>query len=232
MKSRNELYNIFYGKYYDNLYKGFSGFFFKLAHKNLEELNSYSSLLKNNNLPTKQSILEIGSGRHLHYDYIVNKEYIFKYFYYDQNMNNVNYIKNKYKNKNLFIHLKKISELKKESLDRIICSHVLEHIPNPEEFIFTFFKFLKKGGNISITLPCDPGILWSLGRIYNYLTFWRFRGVSKKEYYYHMAHEHINSIQNLISILKYNFNNYSESFIPFKLRSSNLNLMYNIIIYK
>ena len=47
-----------------------------------------------------------------------------------------------------------------------------------------------------------------------------------------MAHEHINPINNLITIIKYNFKNYSESFLPFKFVSTNLNLMYNIVIFK
>jgi len=47
-----------------------------------------------------------------------------------------------------------------------------------------------------------------------------------------MASEHVNSVQNLINIIKYNFPNYSDQFLPFRIRSINLNLMYNIIIYK
>ena len=58
------------------------------------------------------------------------------------------------------------------------------------------------------------------------------QNISKKEYYYHMALEHVNSAQNLINIIKYNFPNYSDQFLPFRIRSINLNLMYNIIIYK
>ena len=83
-----------------------------------------------------------------------------------------------------------------------------------------------------MTLPCDPGLLWNFGRLFNYETFWKFKQITKKEYFYHMAHEHINSIQNLTAILKYNFLNYIDSFLPFRVRSINLNLMYNIVIKK
>ena len=232
MKNRIELYNIFYGKNYDKLYKGLSGFFFNQAHKNLENLNYNSNFIANKNNEKKQLILEIGPGRQLHYDYLTDKKKILKYFYLDTNLKNTNYLKKKYKSSNLFVHLKKMSHIKKNSLDRIICSHVLEHIFNPEQFILYYYKFLKKNGTFSITLPCDPGLLWRIGRLYNYLTFWKYKGVSKKEYYYHMAHEHINPIKNLITIIKYNFKNYSESFLPFKFASTNLNLMYNIVIFK
>ena len=181
MRDKKQLYNLFYGSNYDALYKGFSGFFFKLAHKNLEQLH-------NKIIDKKKSldILEIGPGRHLHYDY----------------------------------------------LREIICSHVIEHISHPEEFILLISKLLKKNGTISVTLPCDPGFFWETGRLYRYLTFWRFKKVSKREYYYHMALEHVNSIQNLISILKYNFSIYTESYLPLRIPSINFNLMYNIILNK
>lgn len=232
MKNRNKLYDFFYGKNYDNLYNGLSGFFFNQAHKNLEKLNYISNFVKNPNRRKKKLFLEIGPGRRLHYDYLTDKNKIFKYFYLDTNLKNIKFLKKIYKNDNLFVHLKKMSHIKKNSLDRIICSHVLEHVSNPEKFILYYYRFLKKNGTFSITLPCDPGLLWRIGRLYNYLTFWKSKGVSKKEYYYHMAHEHINPIKNLISIIKYNFKNYSESFLPFKFRSTNLNLMYNIVIFK
>lgn len=230
MKNRLKLYNIFYGKNYDNLYKGLSGFFFSQAHKNLEKLN-YNFITNKKNEKTKL-YLEIGPGRKLHYDYLIDKKKIFKYFYLDSNLKNINYLKKKYKNKNFFINLNTMKNIKKNSLDRIICSHVLEHVYNPEQFILYYYKFLKKSGTFSITLPCDPGLLWRIGRLYNYFTFWKSQGITKNEYYYHMAHEHINPIKNLISIIKYNFKNYSESYLPFKFRSTNLNLMYNIVIFK
>jgi SAM-dependent methyltransferase len=135
-------------------------------------------------------------------------------------------------NHNFFKHINSLKKIKKNSLDRIICSHVLEHVSEPEKFILSLYKLLKKDGTISITLPCDPGFLWSIGRLFNYLTFWKFKNITKKEYFYHMAHEHINSVQNLTSILKYNFLNFRDSFLPFRIRSFNFNLMYNIIVSK
>ena len=47
------------------------------------------------------------------------------------------------------------------------------------------------------------------------------------------ATEHVNSIFNLHSIIKYNYQNIlEESFLPFRVRSFDLNLFYNIHIYK
>lgn len=225
MRNKKQLYNLFYGSNYDFLYKGLSGFFFKQAHKNLEKLND-KIIHKKKNL----NILEIGPGRHLHYDYIRQKRLINKYYVYDKNNNNLLFLKKKYNLK--LIHIKNLKKIKNNSLDRIICSHVIEHIFYPEEFILLISKLLKKNGTISVTLPCDPGFFWEIGRIYRYLTFWKFKKVSKREYYYHMALEHVNSIQNLIGILKYNFPVYAESYLPLRIPSINFNLMYNIILNK
>jgi len=234
MKNRKNLYKIFYGKNYDSLYKGFSGFFFRQAHFNLEKLNcekvdnGNKSIFK---VKKKTNILEIGPGRHSHYDYIKINNNINNYFVYDKNYRYCLILKKKHTYK-YFRHIDNLKKIKNNSLDRIICSHVLEHVPEPEKFILSLYKMLKKGGTISITLPCDPGFLWCLGRLFNYITFWKFKKITKKEYFYHMAHEHINSIQNLTAILKYNFLNYKDSFLPFRIRSINLNLMYNIVISK
>ena len=49
-----------------------------------------------------------------------------------------------------------------------------------------------------------------------------------------IASEHINSIFNLISIIKYKYkkNIINESYLPFKLKSLDLNLFYNITFKK
>jgi SAM-dependent methyltransferase len=234
MKNRKNLYKIFYGKNYDSLYKGFSGFFFRQAHFNLEKLNCEKVYNGNKfifNEKKKINILEIGPGRHSHFDYIKSNNNINNYFVYDKNYKYCLILKKKHTYK-FFRHINNLKKIKNNSLDRIICSHVLEHVPEPEKFILSLYKLLKKGGIISITLPCDPGLLWGLGRLFNYITFWKFKKITKKEYFYHMAHEHINSIQNLTAILKYNFLNYKDSFLPFRIRSINLNLMYNIVVSK
>ena len=47
------------------------------------------------------------------------------------------------------------------------------------------------------------------------------------------ATEHINSIFGLYSIIKYNYgNSLKESYLPFKVKSFDLNLFYNVHIIK
>ena len=135
-----------------------------------------------------------------------------KYFYYDDN---------------------KI-QFKKNYFDRIIISHTLEHIPFPEKFLKSVLKTLKKGGVVSISLPTDPGFLWRLGRFYNKIfNIKKNLNLDNLEYDYMNAIEHINSIYNLVSIIRYNFKNkVKENFLPFKIKIVDLNLFYNVHIIK
>jgi len=93
---------------------------------------------------------------------------------------------------------------------------------------------LKKGGVLSISLPTDPGLLWRLGRLFiKYFIVKRTYNVSKEEYEYINATEHINSIFTLINLIRYNFKNQiRENFLPFKIKLVDLNLFYIVHITK
>ena len=115
-------------------------------------------------------------------------------------------------------------------------SHILEHVIEPEVFLFKILSKLKKGGYLSISLPTDPGLLWRLGRFYQKAFNVKDKlNLNNRDYDYMIATEHVNSIFNLISILKYHFKNniVCEEFLPFKfLKSADCNLFYNLTIIK
>ena len=94
---------------------------------------------------------------------------------------------------------------------------------------------LKKNGILSIALPTDPGLLWRFGRFFLKLfTVKKKLKISNLEYDYMIASEHINSIFNLISIIRYNYKNniVSEKYIPFKVKMLDINLFYNVTLKK
>ena len=118
--------------------------------------------------------------------------------------------------------------------DRIIISHCLEHVNEPEKFLFEMMSKLKKDGVLSISLPTDPGLLWRLSRLFiKYFIVKKTYNVSKEEYDYINATEHINSIFTLIYLIKYNFKNQiEEDYLPFKIKLLDVNLFYNVHITK
>ena len=211
-------------KYNTHLYTGLLGILINYCHKKLEIFK------KKNNY---DKILEIGAGSAPHYKYITheyNEYHIAETSDYASEIlkNNIDkkVIFKKYDGKKL--------PYENEFFDRIIISHCLEHILSPEEFIFEMMSKLKKGGVLSISLPTDPGIAWRLGRLFIRLfSIKKTYDITGEQYEYINATEHINSIFNLISIIRYNFkNSIEEKFYPFKIKSADLNLFYNVQIYK
>ena len=88
------------------------------------------------------------------------------------------------------------------------------------------FSKLKKGGNLTIGLPTDPGILWRIGKFIsaNFLIKKNYK-YSKDDYYYFTAKDHVNSIFSLIPIIKKNFTKVNfQKFEPFKIPFIDLNL--------
>jgi phosphatidylethanolamine/phosphatidyl-N-methylethanolamine N-methyltransferase len=110
-----------------------------------------------------------------------------------------------------------------DAFDRVIAAHVLEHLPQPRRALREWVRVLRKGGVLSIVLPCDPGILWRTGRTFGPRRRAQREGIA---YDFVMASEHPNSITNLIAFLEYYFEDISSAWWPFILPSSDLNLFY------
>ena len=109
------------------------------------------------------------------------------------------------------------------SFDRVIATHVLEHLIDPHEIIREWTRVLKPGGTLSLVLPCDPGIAWRLGRNIGVRRRAQSAGM---EYDYWMAREHVNSIYNLVTFIDYYFEDKRTSWWPMKLPFADINLIY------
>jgi phosphatidylethanolamine/phosphatidyl-N-methylethanolamine N-methyltransferase len=107
--------------------------------------------------------------------------------------------------------------------DRLISTHVLEHLSNPVLAVLEWARVLKHNGVLSILLPTDPGLFWRIGR-----SFGPRRNATKFgiDYDYVMAIEHVNSCYNLLSILRHHFPIYKEMWWPLRVTSVDLNLFY------
>jgi len=209
-------------KYNTHLYTGLLGFAMRYCHRQIENFNREKKYSK---------VLEIGAGTIPHLNYL--KHDYDEYFIAETSNYAIEYHK---ENSNIKAYFYDGVNLPFEDnfFDRIIILHTLEHINDPEKFLFEMMSKLKTGGILSISLPTDPGLLWRLGKIFTkYYTAKRTYKISSNEYDYLLATEHINSIFNLISLIRYNFKNQiDESFLPFKIRLVDINLFYNVHIAK
>jgi ubiquinone/menaquinone biosynthesis C-methylase UbiE len=204
-------------KNYNNyLYKGLIGVLFRYQHKRLSPKD-----YRNN-----ERVLEIGPGFEPHIKYVKlnfkeyyclelnnNKELI---KYYENNFPNIIY-KN-YDGRNL--------NFPENFFDRIIISHTLEHIINFEEFLIEMHRVLKIDGVISIASPCDNGFLWRFCRFLLKKTYFKLLKVSDLDYDYNLAKDHVNTIFQIISVLRKKFTIISEYYLPFKIKIIDFNLIH------
>ncbi|WP_202389372.1 class I SAM-dependent methyltransferase [Qipengyuania oceanensis] len=115
-----------------------------------------------------------------------------------------------------------------DSIDRLIATHVLEHVNDPVEALREWTRVLKPGGVLSLILPCDPGVLWRLGRVLGP----RKQGLKAGlPYDYYMAIEHRNPIHNLRHVVGFHFPERTEKWWPLGIASPDLNLIYGVNCY-
>jgi len=107
--------------------------------------------------------------------------------------------------------------------DRLIATHVLEHINEPHLALKEWKRVVKNGGILSILIPTDPGLTWRLGR---YLGPRRNAIAQGIDYDYVMAREHINSCNNLTALIRFYFSERQEAWWPFQIPSIDLNLFF------
>ena len=220
---KKEIFRDLDKKHKSHLYTGLQGFFMKYGHKKLEDFKK-----KNDHL---SKVLEVGAGDSPHYNYI-------KHTYDEYHIAETSeYVKDFHKDNNkvkIITYDGKKLPYPDESFDRIIISHCLEHILSPEDFLIEMVNKLKKGGVLSISLPTDPGFAWRLGRLFvGIFKVKKTYNLSFEEFEYLNATEHVNSIFNLISIIRFKYkDSFEEGFYPLKIKSADLNLIYNVHIYK
>ena len=209
--------NHFQQKNYKNyLYSGFLGILFRWQHKMLSP-KIYENCEK---------ILEIGPGfePNLKFTKLNFKEYYCLEL--NQNIGHENYYKKNFPNIKFNTYDGKSIKFEDNYFDRIIISHTLEHILDFENFLIEMLRVLKKGSVISIASPCDNGLLWRLGRYMLKKTDHKYKKTSEIDYDYLIAKEHVNTIFQIISVLKKNFHIVDETYLPFRFKIIDLNLIH------
>ncbi|QDT93022.1 hypothetical protein Pan161_46940 [Gimesia algae] len=203
----------------NNSDKTLGGYFLKKSHAVLEK-----------NVPDLKgidTILEVGAGTGHHFPHV--KKGFSKYIMSDGSTVMLDAAREKYAAE-IDSGLVQIEEQNAtaidypdDSVDRLIATHVLEHLLNPVDVLREWNRVVRPGGIISIVLPCDPGLLWRFGRNLGPRRNALKRGLN---YDYLMAAEHVNAINNLVVFIRHHFENVTESWYPLMAPVPDLNLFY------
>jgi phosphatidylethanolamine/phosphatidyl-N-methylethanolamine N-methyltransferase len=210
---------IYQNQNYDT---GISGFFLKKSHEWSEnDFDATSHFGK---------VLEVGSGTGIHINFV--KHSFDEYWMTDLSdmfIDKIGITKKKCPSGKVILAKEDASRLSfpDSTFDRLIAAHVLEHLYYPHVALREWVRVLKPGGILSIVLPCDPGVMWRLGRY----AVARKKFISAGlDYDYWMAREHVNPINCLVSFLRYYFQDVKEKWLPFRVPSMDANLFYIVHI--
>ena len=110
-----------------------------------------------------------------------------------------------------------------QTFDRLVATHVLEHLYHPHAVLREWRRVVRMGGVISVLLPTDPGLAWRTGRRFGPRRHARRLGL---DYDYVMAREHVNPLNNLIAFLRHDFPRRTEGWWPWGIPSMDLNLFF------
>jgi ubiquinone/menaquinone biosynthesis C-methylase UbiE len=223
MRERDLQNNHYQQKNYNNyLYSGFIGMLFRWQHK----------LLSPKIYENCEKVLEIGPGFEPHIKFV---KLNYKKYYcleIDKNIKHKKYYKKNFPNIIFNTYDGKNLNFKNNFFDRIIISHTLEHIFDFENFLNEMVRVIKPDCVISIASPCDNGFLWRFGRFILKKTYHKIKKTSEINYNYIMAKEHVNTIFQIISVLKKKFNIHKELYLPFRIKIIDINLIHICHIIK
>ena len=214
-------YELDYIQSYDtfNTRQTLAGSFLQKSHQLLEKTLPHGA--------GNGRVLEVGAGSGHHLPYVKGK--FDQYVMTDGSDDMLKIASQKYTNqlldKSLIIEKQDATSLSypDHSFDRLIATHVLEHLPNPVMVLKEWNRVVRPNGVISIVLPCDPGMLWRLGRRLGPRRNARKVGIA---YDYLQAAEHVNSIFNLVVFIRHHFENLSEMWYPARIPVADINLFY------
>ncbi|WP_272971202.1 class I SAM-dependent methyltransferase [Comamonas terrigena] len=223
-KDPPSLWESEYSQAYDdaNYGRNMTGFVMNKSHQLIEKDFGNSTYFS--------KIIEVGAGSGAHLPFV--KHAYDEYFMTDGSIEMLNLAKKKHQSNGrvkFSVSSAENLEYADNTFDRLIASHVLEHLKEPHEVLKEWNRVVKPGGTISIILPCDPGMLWRLGRNFGPRRNAESAGIP---YDYIMAREHINSITNLRALINYYFDQLNEKWWPTPISFTDINLIYCVNIIK
>ena len=105
-------------------------------------------------IPENSKVLDVGAGKCRYKELFQHCKYLTQDFCQAEGCTDGNY---KYGNINFISDITQIP-VPKGSFDVVLCTEVLEHVPDPITAIKEFSRILKKGGRLYLTAPLGSGL--------------------------------------------------------------------------
>lgn len=114
--------------------------------------------------------------------------------------------------------------------DRVLAIHVLEHLPDLPSALLEINRVMKAGGILSVLLPCEGGLLYSLARNISAKSLFEKR--YKQKYDWYIRREHINKPDEILEELTKIFKISDKIFFPLFIPSVTINLVIGLTLKK
>lgn len=196
--------------------------------------NQGYKILNNINFQDKK-VLEIGPGSLYHLKYFSGIPEKFLLADIDYKFLNTSMKKLENLNINTELHLIKDRnnleiDIDEQSIDCILTFYSLEHLYKLEQNILEYKKFLKPGGLIIGTVPCEGGLAWGLGRFITSRRWMKKNTTIDPDKI--ICWEHPQYISSIKSVLDNNFQKVKNKFFPFYIMNGDINLLFSFIYKK
>lgn len=172
--------------------------------------------------------LELGAGHGQHFQFV--KHTFEKYLETDIRINNLPKRPKDNNVEQLEIDAENLKYFEDASIDRIVVSCVLIHLNNPEKALLEWRRVLAPGGQISIYLAPEPGMLLRMARYFTTARKLRSLGVNHPSFHYR---EHRYSYLYLKALIEDVFSGYEKKWraYPFIHASWNFSLWKTVDIF-
>ncbi|PWW00226.1 methyltransferase family protein [Hoeflea marina] len=219
---KKELWSTEHAEKYEseNYGSGMAGYVMRRSHSLIEDEFSSDRHFSD--------VLEVGAGSGIHLSFV---RHSFDSYTmtdgYEPMLAQLEAVRDRSGNPNVRVELKDAARLDypDNTFDRLIATHVLEHMPSAHMVLEEWKRVVKPGGVISVVVPCDPGMAWRLGRYFGPRAAAKRRGI---DYDYIQALEHVNSITNLNAITDHHFADQRKYWWPLRFEQTDLNLILGI----
>lgn len=109
------------------------------------------------------------------------------------------------------------------SFDRVLAIHVLEHLDNLPAALSEVHRVLRPDGTFSVVIPCEGGLLYSLGRRVTSARLFERR--YRQSYDWVAAYDHVNTAREVLYELKRRFSIRQSRYFPCRLPAIDFELV-------